>query len=214
MNLDIQALRDSFEKVKPIAGQVASRFYSHLWAAHPESKALFANVHMDRQKAALMKSLTTIVEKLDQTDALVSYLKNMGARHVAYGTQVEHYPWVGAALIATLKDFLGEGWTPYLESQWATAYGVIADTMLKGAEEFRSNGPIVEPTSDTKFSGPDVGPLIDSAIVIPRELRALIRTKVRQRVRQLIQAEIEEAIAREKNDLEASEVAAYFAKVS
>jgi len=101
MALDIKAIRDSFERVTPIAGQLVTRFYSRLWEEHPEAKALFADVNMEKQKASLVKSLATIVVSLDQPEKLTSYLKQMGAGHLKYGTVAQHYPWVGAALLAT-----------------------------------------------------------------------------------------------------------------
>lgn len=221
MSLDVRAIRDSFERVKPIGGQVATRFYAHLMTDHPEAKPLFADLNMDKQKAALIKSLAFIVDNLEQTDQLVPYLKKMGSRHVDYGTQAAHYPWVGAALIATFKDFLGEGWTPYIEAQWISAFGVIAETMLKGAEE-DSRTPS-EPVAAVK-EGPVavkqqghastvLDQTLDSSIEIPRELRALIRTKVRQKVRQLIKAEIDEALVLERRELETQGVETYVLKV-
>ena len=55
MSLDIDLLKSSFENVKPIAGQVADKFYELLWGNYQGSDALFANANMENQKKLLIK---------------------------------------------------------------------------------------------------------------------------------------------------------------
>ena len=77
-----------------------------------------------------------IVDHVDQADKLVPYLKKMGERHVKYGTEPEHYDWVGASLLKTFAFFFGEEWTDELQSEWTDAYNFIAETMISGAEDY------------------------------------------------------------------------------
>ena len=58
----------------------------------------------------------------------------LGARHVAYGARPEHYPVVGEVLIASMRAIAGPAWTLEYEQAWAEAYGVVAATMIEGAE--------------------------------------------------------------------------------
>lgn len=134
MSFNVQLLKDSFEAIKPVAKPVISYFYNHLFTAHPEAKPLFAKTKMDEQQNHLIASLVFIVDNVEKTSELVPYLQKMGARHVKYGTQSEHYSWVGASLIATFRHFFKHQWSPELEQTWVTAYGVIAEQMIKGAE--------------------------------------------------------------------------------
>ena len=68
-------------------------------------------------------------------DLLRDALKGLGARHVGYGVQAEHYPIVGAILLETFAEFLGENWTEVTQSGWAEAYGVVCSIMLEGAAQ-------------------------------------------------------------------------------
>ena len=53
----------------------------------------------------------------------------LGRRHAGYGALPEHFPAVGVSLIATLRHFAGDAWSPQAEAAWAAVYGVVADTM-------------------------------------------------------------------------------------
>lgn len=133
MSLNVELIRESFEQAKPIADQVADKFYEFLWGDYPVSKTLFESSNMKKQKKALIGSLVYIVDHVDQPDKLVPYLQKMGERHLGYGTQAEHYEWVGNSLIKTFAHFFGENWTAELEQEWTNAYIFIADTMQEGA---------------------------------------------------------------------------------
>jgi hypothetical protein len=131
-----------------------------------------------------------------------------------YGTEAQHYPWVGAALLATLRDFLGETWTPYLENQWTEAYTFISETMLKGASERAHSDTKKETfTSPKKDPSPRNEQINPAEIELPQEMRNLIRTKVRQKVRQLVRKEIDEALAQERREIEESDFETYARKV-
>ncbi len=64
---------------------------------------------------------------------LTSALKGLGQRHVNYGVRPEHYPIVGAVLLETFADVLGERWTPAYHDAWAQAYETVCAIMLEGA---------------------------------------------------------------------------------
>lgn len=135
MSLDIDLIRSSFEKAKPIAQDVVNQFYEFLFSDYPEAKPLFEGVQMENQKSALLNSLVYIVDHLDRPDKLIPYLQKMGGRHVDYGTEEEHYPLVGQTLLKTFAHFFGDDWTEELQEEWTKAYMFIAEQMLIGARE-------------------------------------------------------------------------------
>ena len=137
MSLDPQVIKDSFELAKPIAKEVSEKFYEILFQDHPEARELFASVVMPDQQMRLVESLVYIVANVDKPDKLVPYLKNMGSRHTYYNISDEHYGWVGESLLKTFAFFFKHKWTPQLKQQWTLAYGVIAETMQAGAQEFK-----------------------------------------------------------------------------
>lgn len=173
MGLNVELLRASFEKAKPIAGEVADKFYEHLWGDYPQSKALFKNVKMPNQKKALVGSLVFIVDNLENPEKLSEYLGAMGGRHVGYGTQPEHYEWVGASLLKTFAYFFGDDWTEELNNAWADAYGAITQLMLAGAEE-------VAPTA---IQGPNNEVIIEKA-------RGVANTLINQVMQETVKEEL------------------------
>lgn len=56
-------------------------------------------------------------------------------RHQGFGITAEHYLEVGNSLVATLRYFSGDSWTPELEKEWTAAYDVVSGVMLKAGGE-------------------------------------------------------------------------------
>lgn len=132
--LQVELLENSFELVKPKANDFATSFYNNLFTDYPAAKPLFAHSNMKEQAGKLLTSLVFVVENLKKPGALTEALKGLGARHVKYGALPEHYPLVGNSLLKTFEQYLGAAWTPQVKQAWVDAYGVIAETMLEGAD--------------------------------------------------------------------------------
>jgi hemoglobin-like flavoprotein len=47
--------------------------------------------------------------------------------------KARHYPVVGAALLWTLEQGLGDNWTPEVADAWATAYSTLSGYMISEA---------------------------------------------------------------------------------
>jgi hemoglobin-like flavoprotein len=125
-------IRHSFSLVEPIAQQAAALFYNNLFTADPNLRRLFQG-NMAQQGARLMNMIATAVDLLEQPDALLPALRKLGARHVNYGVRDEHYATVGAALLKTLKQGLGEAYTDDVQASWVALYGVVSQTMMEAA---------------------------------------------------------------------------------
>lgn len=135
MSIDINIIRESFEKAKPIAVEIADKFYETLWSDFPAAKNLFLDSDMTKQKKSLIHSLIYVVDNIDEPQKLIPYLESMGERHLKYGTKEEHYDWVGSSLLKTFAHFFGQDWTEELKQQWTLAYSFIAETMKEGAKK-------------------------------------------------------------------------------
>jgi len=90
---------------------------------------------MKEQRKKLLGALALVIQNLRKPAVLTSALKGLGQRHVAYGVLPEHYPIVGAILLETFADFLGERWTRADHDAWAEAYEAVSAIMLEGASE-------------------------------------------------------------------------------
>lgn len=76
-----------------------------------------------------------LLEKNDM-DTLITALRDLGAKHVAYGVKYEHFPVVGEALIFTLEKALGKEFTPDVKEAWKGVYKVIEQHMSDGMSDF------------------------------------------------------------------------------
>jgi hemoglobin-like flavoprotein len=134
---DIMMVRTSFSLVVPIQDVVAGLFYDRLFIIAPELRRLFPD-DLTAQKRKLMALLSTCVGKLQYFSTFAPVVKGLGARHVAYGANTEHYAIVGEALMWALKQGLGGAFTPEIRAAWTKVYEVIAATMQAGAAEVAS----------------------------------------------------------------------------
>jgi hemoglobin-like flavoprotein len=130
----ITLVQRSFADVLPIADTVASLFYERLFALDPTLRSLFHG-DMREQGRKLMSMLQVAVTGLRRLEVLVPVVQQLGLRHRAYGVKDAHYATVGAALLWTLQQGLGERFTPEVQEAWSSAYTLLADTMRAAAPE-------------------------------------------------------------------------------
>ena len=132
--MNLPALETSFDLVAPRGDELMDIFYDRLFAVAPAVKPLFERTDLRKQKAMLLGTLVLLRKSLRDLDAIVPKLRQLGARHVAYGAKPEHYPVVGEVLIASMAEVAGPAWTAGYEQAWAEAFGVVAAAMVEGAE--------------------------------------------------------------------------------
>lgn len=127
-------VQDSFKNVLPIKDEAASLFYDRLFTMDPSLRPLFKG-DMGRQGALLMTMIATAVDHLDHLDQIVPVVKDLGRRHRTYGVRDQDYDTVGAALIWTLQQGLGEAFTDEVKNAWIACYGLLAGVMQEAAAE-------------------------------------------------------------------------------
>ena len=137
--MDIPAMRANFAKAAAVGDEAPLYFYSHLFLSHPETRAMFP-VSMAHQRDRLFRALGDVVARVDDLDALVPILQQLGRDHRKFGALAAHYPAVGASLLATLEHFDDE-WTPELAKSWSEAYTVVAQVMVEAAESDADRPP-------------------------------------------------------------------------
>jgi hemoglobin-like flavoprotein len=133
MAIDVEMLEQSFDLVAPQGDELMTTFYDKLFEAAPSVRPLFAHVDMERQRQALLNMLLVLRESLRDLEDIVPDLEELGARHIEYGAQAEHYPVVGEVLIGAMAQVAGDAWKPEYTSAWQEAYQVVQDVMLSGA---------------------------------------------------------------------------------
>lgn len=138
--VDERRLKESFARVAAYGDEVALFFYAHLFLSRPELRDMFP-VSMAGQRSRLLNALGRIVSDVSSHEALVPYLQGLGRDHRKFGTLAEHYPAVGASLLATLAHFHGTAWTEDLARDWTEAYTLIAQVMTESAAADEGRNP-------------------------------------------------------------------------
>lgn len=117
----------------------ASVFFKFTDGYETSDEAMYKQEIFRKHATGVVSTVTAAVSLLEagDMDLLVKTLKELGAKHLAYGLILEgaHYDLVGQALIDTLAAALGDDFTPETKEAWAGVYTVIKDTMMKGAAE-------------------------------------------------------------------------------
>ena len=128
----IDLVQSSLAKVVPIAETAASLFYGRLFEVAPEVKPLFRG-DMKEQGRKLMTTLAVVVNGRKAPDTILPAAKALAVKHVGYGVTAEHYVPVGAALIWTLEQGLGDDFTPETRDAWLAAYTLLSGVMIEEA---------------------------------------------------------------------------------
>lgn len=124
----IDLVQTSFAKVAAIEAIAANLFYTRLFQIAPDVRRLFPD-DLTQQKKKFMAMLGTAVGGLEHLDMLMPAVQALGRRHAGYGVTAAQFVSFGAALLWTLEQVLGNDFTPEVEAAWATACGVLSQTM-------------------------------------------------------------------------------------
>jgi hemoglobin-like flavoprotein len=126
---------NTWQQVVPIADTAAAIFYCRLFEIDPTTRKLFRATDMVAQRKKLLQTLSFAINGLDDLGALASKVEDLGRRHAGYGVTDAHYDSVGAALLWTLEQGLGQAWTPAVASAWTEVYGFLSGIMRKAAAQ-------------------------------------------------------------------------------
>ena len=144
-------VKNSWQKLAPMADTAASLFYDRLFEIDTTTRALFKTTNLAKQRRKLIQALALVVSGLDNLDALVPTIADLGRRHAQYGVTERQYDTVGAALLWTLEQGLGSAWTPETKAAWSSAYALLTDVM---------RGAAGEPASPVNHSAQDHEPTL------------------------------------------------------
>jgi hemoglobin-like flavoprotein len=124
----------SWRAVQLVGDTAAELFYGKLFSIAPEVRPLFRGEVRD-QGRNFTAMMSVAVHWLGKPEKVSLAVRQLGARHAAYGVRDHHYSVVGAALLWMLEESLGEAFTPEVEEAWWAAYRLLASTMQAGALE-------------------------------------------------------------------------------
>lgn len=130
----IVLVKNSWSQVVPIADKAAELFYGKLFELDPALRPMFKG-DMVEQGKKLTQMIGIAVDGLDRLEEIVPAVQELGVRHLDYGVKSSHYDTVGAALLWTLEQGLGEGFTADVKGAWTDVYMLLANTMKDAARE-------------------------------------------------------------------------------
>ncbi len=125
-------IRRSWAKAVAAGDLVGRLFYSNLFEIAPATRPMFPEVIEDQAKK-LLQTLNWIIDHLDDMETLVPAAESLAIRHIRYDVKAEHYPAVGEALIATLRQGLGPAFTSEDEAAWLRVYAQLSQVMTTAA---------------------------------------------------------------------------------
>jgi nitric oxide dioxygenase len=125
---EIRVIRETFALVEPIAGKATELFYKRLFEIAPDTRRLFKG-DMGAQGRKLMAALKALVDGLDRADQVLPVLERLGVSHRKYGVKEQHYDAVGAALLWTLSEGLGDRYDEAAANAWTGLYSIASNTM-------------------------------------------------------------------------------------
>ena len=133
----VELVQRSWRSVQLVGDTAAEMFYGRLFSLDPSVRALFKGDLRD-QGRNLTAMISVAVHQLGRPEKILFAVRQLGSRHAAYGVREHHYESVGAALLWTLAQALGEAFTPEVEAAWRGAYALLSGTMQEGACEYSS----------------------------------------------------------------------------
>jgi hypothetical protein len=87
---DIDLVQHSFLRIEPIDMVVGRTFYERVFETNPEIRKLFTG-DMESQGERFMDMVGAAVTRLDDLEALLPVVRQLGARHRKYGVETSHY---------------------------------------------------------------------------------------------------------------------------
>ncbi|WP_035613868.1 NO-inducible flavohemoprotein [Haloferula sp. BvORR071] len=114
-------------------GELLTRhFYNRMFRENPEVAPLFnrSNQHAGTQQRALAGAICAFAANVDQLEVLGAAVETIAQKHAGLRILPEHYPIVGANLLASIREVLGAAATDEIIDAWAEAYGFLANILI------------------------------------------------------------------------------------
>ncbi|MEU5989988.1 globin domain-containing protein [Spirillospora sp. NPDC047418] len=115
--------------------EITGRFYSALFAAHPELRHVFnqGNQANGEQRQALAGSVAAFAAHLVDPDSTMPFqqmLPRIAHKHASLGIRPEQYALVGRHLMNAVGAVLGDAVTPEVHAAWSEVYWLFATLLI------------------------------------------------------------------------------------
>ena len=127
---DLARVRASLDHLRVNFAAHSTVFYDALFKRAPELRELFRD-DLTGQGMKFMTTLDLILQKLDREDELEGEIAELGTTHRSLGVHAKDFGPMEEALIDTLREGMGEKFSPELESAWRKAYAELSANMIE-----------------------------------------------------------------------------------
>ena len=127
----IDLVRASAARLADRLPAVSGDFYARLFAAHPEVRAMFPADNAS-QEVKFAASVEAIVAAIPDFDAFTERTGALGRLHAQHQVAAAHYEVVAGPLLDALAA-ADPGWDEPTREAWATAYDLLAESMMLAA---------------------------------------------------------------------------------
>ena len=127
---ELRAVRQSFERLRDDLAMHSDYFYTALFRRAPQFRAMFRD-DLAGQGMKFMSTLDVILSKLENEDDVAEQFMGLGRSHASLGVGASHFKPMEEALMDTMRMALGDAFTPALEAAWRSAYGQVAENMIR-----------------------------------------------------------------------------------
>ena len=134
---EIELLRESLLTLQDRKELATSVFYEHLFDIDPTLRPMFDDDLAEQSNKALF-AFGAVVAQIHDLDICRDMTRDLARRHVSYGVIPDHYPKVGAAVLATVAQVMGSEMTPHIATAWQKAYDSISQSMIETAYDASS----------------------------------------------------------------------------
>lgn len=125
--LGMNILERSLKQILERTPHLPARFYDVLHELHPDLSNMIGN--RKRQSEMFARTLIALVDRYDDKPWIDDQLAALGAHHQRLGLTADSYRRFDTALLVSLEEPAGEGWTVEVEAAWVDALRRISDAM-------------------------------------------------------------------------------------
>ena len=126
-------VKRSFQAITPQRNRLAGLFFAQLFVREPSLRSVFRG-DPRAEGTALFEHLAAIVDSIDRLYPIVPALEWLAVQSARRGVGERHYDAVGEAMLATLRDGLGDQFTAEVEQAWRAAIRRVSAVMVEAVD--------------------------------------------------------------------------------
>ncbi len=122
---------------RSIPNKIIAGFYKyHSFADAPEVKPMFKSAQAEQEKRmALM--INTIVNSADSLEEFKGSIAQLAKKHTHMGVKREYFPIVVKAIICSVEDQYGKGFSPAHKKAWYKILNQVSAIMIEEMESYQ-----------------------------------------------------------------------------